>query len=226
MNIDNVKTKNLIVSASTDPVEDKKMLIHYVKELQNTKIDFLHCDVMDGIFVPEITFNHNFVKLISANTVLPLNVHLMVENPTKYIDDYVSAGANIITVHYEAFPTRNALLKCLKKIKKHGCFVEVAINPTTEVNNIVDFLGMCDIILVMSVFPGQSGQAFLPETLLKLKILSEVRKQFKFNFKIEVDGGVNPNIIPKLKEFGVDMVCSGSYIFNSTDRVRDIRKLR
>ncbi len=221
MNID----KHRIIGVSIDPVPDNQ-LISYLKEMQNYKIDYIHCDVMDGNFVANSTYDYNYVDVLNKKTIIPLDVHLMIEHPEKVIDKYIEAGANILTVHYESYLTRKLLVKDLDHIREKGALAGVAICPGTDINNIVDFLDHCDVVLVMSVVPGQSGQSFLESTLLKISLLDKIRKQFNFKFILAVDGGITPEIADQIKALGADMIVSGTSIYQAENRKHTIRQMR
>ena len=221
MNID----KEKIVSVSIDPVPDRELL-PYLKEMQEYKVDYIHCDVMDGNFVPKVTYDERYVDTINKKTITPLDVHLMIEHPERQIDKYIDAGANILTVHYEAYSTRKSLVKDLDHIRERGVLAGVAICPGTEINNVVDFLNHVDVILLMGVVPGLSGQKFIDNVYLKIKMLDNIRKQFNFKFILAVDGGITKEVAEKIKELGADMIVSGTYIYKSDQRKRTIRLLR
>lgn len=217
--------KEIYVSVSTDPINEFQLVYEYAKELQGTA-DFLHCDIMDGKFVPRVTFDHQLVNNINQNSAIMLDVHLMCDEPLKLIDEYIKAGANIITVHYEAFKDKEDLLKAVKKIKNANILAGISINPKTSLNEIRMYLHMFDIVLIMSVEPGASGQKFLTESLDKIKNLNNIRETNNFKFKIEVDGGVNNDNLKDIVEAGVDMIVSGSYIYKSKNRKEAIQKIK
>lgn len=217
--------KEKIVSVSIDPVPDRELL-SYLKELQEYRVDYIHCDVMDGNFVPKVTYDNKYVETLNKKTIIPLDVHLMIEHPERHIDKYLEAGANILTVHYEAYSTRKEMVKDLDHIRERGALAGVAICPGTEVNNVVDFLNHVDVILLMGVVPGYSGQEFIDNVYLKIKMLNAIRKQFNFKFILAVDGGITKDIAQKVKEMGADMIVSGTYIYESDQRKRAIRLLR
>lgn len=217
--------KNVIVSISTDPVPDREV-VPYLKEMQDYRVDYIHCDVMDGNFVPTVSYDYKYVASLNTKTIVPLDVHLMIEHPERVIDKYIEAGANIVTVHYESYSSRKDLIKDLVRIRELGALAGVAICPGTEVNNVVDFLNHCDVILVMGVIPGVSGQQFLENVYLKIRMLDQIRKQFNFKFILSVDGGINKEVAEKVKEMGADMIVSGTYIYNADERRRAIRQLK
>lgn len=213
------------VSPSTDPAKGLEDIIKYADEIKDSA-DFLHCDVMDGKFVERSTFDYNAIKLIKERTALPLDVHLMVKEPSKVIQKYIDAGSNVITVHYEAYQDKKKLEKDLKKISKSGCLCGISIKPKTDIHEIMHILSLVDIVLLMSVEPGKSGQVFINETYSKLIELDKLREDYSSKFKIEVDGGIKPEISHKLKRFGADIVVSGNFVYQSPDRLHAIKQLR
>lgn len=217
--------KEKIVSVSIDPVPDRELL-SYLKEMQEYRVDYIHCDIMDGNFVPKVTYDDKYVDVLNRRTIIPLDVHLMIEHPEKHIDEYLDAGANILTVHYEAYSTRKSLVNDIDHIKERGALAGVAICPGTEINNVVDFLSHVDLVLLMGVIPGKSGQEFLDDTYLKIKMLDTIRKQFNFKFILAVDGGITKEIANEIKKLGVDMIVSGTTIYEAENRKRTIRLLR
>lgn len=180
-------------------------------------VDLLHVDVMDGHFVPNLTFGAPVVRHIK--TKLDMYCHLMVSNPEDFIEDFVKAGANGIAVHQE---TSDHLHKLVQEIKSHGVKAGVAINPATPVWTLEDIIDDLDYVLVMSVNPGFGGQKFIEETLEKIAMLRDMRP----DLDIEVDGGVNDKTAPKIIEAGANVLISGSYIFGATNRAAAIKKLR
>ena len=181
---------------------------------------------MSKNFVGHDSINYDTVKKLYLNTLLPLDVHLMINEPSKLIKKYFLAGAQIITVHYEAFANKNELVKCLKNISKMGAMAGIAINPSTEVVEIMPYLAYVDLVLVMSVVPGQSGQKFKESTYVKIKKLKQIRDDYGARFKIEVDGGINPSIAKELKTLGVDIVVSGSFLYGAEDLKSAIDELK
>lgn len=217
--------KEKIVSVSIDPVPDRELL-SYVKELQEYRVDYIHCDVMDGNFVSKVTYDNKYVDTLNRKTIIPLDVHLMIEHPERHIDKYLDAGANILTVHYEAYTTRKDLVKDLDHIRERGALAGVAICPGTEINNVVDFLNHVDVILLMGVIPGKSGQEFIDNVYLKIRMLDSIRKQFNFKFILAVDGGITKEVAAEIKRLGADMIVSGTYIYEAEQRKRAIRLMR
>ncbi len=215
----------LKVAPSTDPVPNEEELLSYVKKLNNIA-DYVHCDVMSKNFVTRDTINYDTIKQIYLKTLLPLDVHLMVKEPLHLVEKYINAGAQIVTVHYEAFKNKNDLIKCLKLINKKNAIAGVAINPNTEVCEVMPYIAYADLVLVMSVVPGQSGQRFKESTYTKVKKLKQIRDDYGARFKIEVDGGIVPEISKRLRTLGADIVVSGSYVYCAEDRARAIDELR
>ena len=215
---------SLLISASTNPPNERDLL-QYIKELSVIDVDYIHCDVMDGKFVENKTLNHKIVGKINKITSKPLDVHLMVQKPWKFVGKYIKNGADIVSIHYEAFDSSKLLKKTLGKIRKKGVFASLAINPNTEVSEIEQFLPYCDMLLVMSVEPGKSGQKFIPNTLDKLDFLAKSIKKRGIDLVIEVDGGITPEIAKKLKTYGVNAVVMGSNLYASGDRVKVVQSI-
>lgn len=216
---------NVYISVSTDPIKEHQRISEYAKEMQGYA-DFLHCDIMDGFFVENKTYDAQLLKNINNHSLIMLDVHLMCDEPLKMIDDYIKAGANSITVHYEAFKDKSDIMLAIDKIKKAGTLAGLAIKPETTIHDIKVYIHDFDIILVMAVEPGASGQKFMPSTFEKVKTLDLLRKENDFKYKIEVDGGIIPEISEKLINVGADMLVSGSYIFKANDKLKAIEQLR
>lgn len=221
--------KKQYVAVSTDPVKSENQcesVLGYAREVLNAGADFLHCDVMDGKFVPQKTIDEKVVGFVNSNCLIPLDVHLMTVNPQRTILKYKKAGANILTVHYEAFKCKLKLKAALKKIRKLKMLSGLSIKPQTEVSKIENLLPLCNIVLVMSVEPGKSGQKFLESAIKKIEQLNLIRKQKNLNFKIEVDGGINSEIAQKIAKKGADIIVSGSYVFNAENKKDAINSLK
>ena len=215
----------LKVAVSTDPASNLEELLCYIKKI-NTLADFIHCDVMSSDFVDRDTINYKDVHEVYLKTLCPLDVHLMVGKPIKYIKEYAKAGAQIITVHYEAFKDKKKLVKTLNMIRKKKILSGIAINPDTDVIEIMPYLAYADLVLVMSVYAGASGQKFMESTNLKVKKLKQIRDDYGANYYIEVDGGITPEISKRLKVYGADIVVSGNYVFKAEDRAKAIEDLK
>ncbi|EOS7925288.1 ribulose-phosphate 3-epimerase [Enterococcus hirae] len=185
--------------------------------------DYIHVDVMDGQFVPNITFGPNIVQAIRPITKLPLDVHLMIVDPEKYIPAFAKAGADIITVHVEATPHIHRALQMMKDL---GVKSGVVINPGTPITMIKHVLPIADQVLVMTVNPGFGGQSFIEETVEKIAELSELREQNNWHYSIEVDGGIVPETAKICQKAGADVFVAGSYIYNSEDPVGQINQLK
>jgi ribulose-phosphate 3-epimerase len=174
--------------------------------------DWIHCDVMDGHFVPNITIGPLIVQAARKVTKLPVDVHLMIENPDKYIEAFAEAGADYISVHVEASIHLN---RTINKIKELGCKAGVVINPATPVNSVKEVLEYIDLLLIMTVNPGFGGQKFIPNSIRRIKEAVELRKTLGADFLIEIDGGVNVNNVKDGKQAGVDVFVAGSAVFNA-----------
>lgn len=194
-----------------------------IKLVEQYGADLIHIDAMDGHFVPNITLGPNVVSAIRKITNLTLDCHLMIANPEQYIDAFAKAGADIITIHYEA---TNHLHKALQQIKSHQIKCGVVINPATPVCVIEPILNMVDVVLVMTVNPGFGGQSFINETLLKIKQLDNLRKVHHYLYEIEVDGGINDKTVKLCQENGVDIAVAGSYIYDALDIKQAIESLK
>jgi len=179
--------------------------------------DWIHLDIMDGHFVPNITIGAIVVKSIRKVTMLPFDAHLMISEPEKYYMDFVKAGADIITVHAEA---THSLYRLIKEIKKH-CKVGVALNPATPLSAVENILDEIDLLLIMTVEPGFGGQKFIDGMVKKIKKARKI-----FDGYISVDGGINARNVEKVKKAGVDVVVAGSYIFGSKNYKKAIESLR
>jgi len=185
--------------------------------------DWIHCDVMDGHFVPNISYGPKIVHTARSSCELFIDVHLMIENTDRYIPDYAKAGADLISVHYEACPH---LHRSLQIIKECGIKTGVAINPATPVSVIEPVLPLVDLVLVMSVNPGFGGQQFIESSHQKIITLNEIRLRQKLKFLIEVDGGINTETIKKCSRTGADVFVAGSAVFKHHSIRDQIDKLR
>lgn len=217
--------KKVYVSVSTDPVKDHSKMVGYAKNLQG-KADMLHCDIMDGEFVKAKTYDSALLNQINQNSMIMLDVHLMCSEPLDQVEDYLDAGANILTVHYEAFKNKEDIIKANKLIHKRDALAGISISPATPVSDIKMFVHDFDVVLVMSVVPGASGQSFMEESLGKIEELDKLRRENNYRFKIEVDGGINGENVQKVIDAGADIIVSGSYVFKSENRKKAIESLR
>ena len=185
--------------------------------------DWIHCDVMDGHFVPNLTFGPIVVDAVKRSTHLPVDVHLMIKNPDNLLEKFIKAGANYLTVHFEEVIHLN---RTVNKIKELGCKPGVSINPSTPVHVLKDIAEYVDMILLMSVNPGFGGQSFIPNVLNKVNELCELRKNLNAKFLIEVDGGIDTKtILPALKA-GVDVFVAGSSVFKADNITAAATKLK
>jgi ribulose-phosphate 3-epimerase len=182
----------------------------------------IHIDIMDGHFVPNLTMGPPVVKSLRPITSLPLDCHLMIENPDDFLEEFATAGANWISVHYEAC---RHLHRTLEHIGQHGMQPAVVINPATRVDVLLEILPMVHHVLVMSVNPGFGGQQFIPFTLDKIRQLVGLRAELELDFRIEVDGGVGPDTIARVVEAGADLLVAGSAVFDSGNPEKEARTL-
>ncbi|QXN86854.1 ribulose-phosphate 3-epimerase [Tetragenococcus halophilus] len=194
-----------------------------IELVEENGADYIHVDVMDGHFVPNITFGPDAIKAIRPVTKLPLDTHLMIENPESYIDDFAEAGADIIGVHAEATAHIN---RALQMIKNKNVQAEVVINPGTSVDSIYHVLSMVDQILVMTVNPGFGGQSFIEETLYKIEQLAKLKAENGYKYDIEVDGGIVPETAKQCKEAGANVFVAGSYIYSAEQPKKQIQLLK
>jgi ribulose-phosphate 3-epimerase len=191
--------------------------------VENAGADFLHLDVMDGHFVPNLTFGPMLIGAVRGLTDLPLDTHLMIENPDKFIPEFAKAGSDIITVHIEA---STDIRRDLQMIRDNGKHPGITLNPDTPLEKVVGYFGDIDLLLVMSVFPGFSGQSFIPDVLTKIEEAKKIRVENDFDFAIEIDGGIDADTSKRARASGVDIMVSGSTVFGSSDYADTIRRLR
>lgn len=190
---------------------------------KNSGINWFHCDIMDGHFVPNISYGAGIVKAVRQTVPESfLDVHLMIENPDRYIEDFVDAGSDLISVHYEACPH---LHRTIQNIKQNGCMAGVVINPGTSTELLRPILPDVDLALIMSVNPGFGGQKFIESSYEKVARLKSVRSELKTDFLIEIDGGVGTKNITKLVQAGVDILVAGSSVFKADDIPQKIEEL-
>ena len=195
-----------------------------VERLERAGSDLIHCDVMDGTFVPNITFGHHMVRDIKKHTALPLDVHLMIVKPEKHIENFVKAGADIVTVHWEA--CRDNLSAVLRQIRSLGVKCGAVINPDTPLSAVYGVLDEIDMLLIMSVFPGYGGQKFIPSVLEKVREARALFEQDNLPADIEIDGGVNLENCGEIIEAGVNILVAGNTVFKSDDMEKTISALK
>jgi ribulose-phosphate 3-epimerase len=193
-----------------------------IEKCNQAGIQWLHCDIMDGHFVPNISYGPKFVKAADSCTDAFLDVHLMIENPDQYIGAFAEAGADQITVHQEACPH---LHRTIQNIHQQGITAGVAINPATSLHAIEPVLNLVDMVLIMSVNPGFGGQSFIEHTYGRLQQLRNMRDEHGAGFLIEVDGGVNPDNIEKVTQSGADVLVAGSAVFKADNIPARIEEL-
>lgn len=195
-----------------------------VRSLEANGADLVHCDVMDGVFVNNITFGIKMVEDIRKHTSLPLDCHLMIVHPEKYVERFAKAGADIITVHWEA--CQDNLKEVLELIKSTGAKCGAVINPDTPVDKIKDVIPLCDMVLVMSVFPGFGGQKFIPTALDKLREIRAIIDGLDKDIDLQIDGGVTADNVEEIKAAGANVIVAGSAVFKAEDRGAMIAKLK
>ena len=195
-----------------------------VRSLEANGADLVHCDVMDGVFVNNITFGIKMVEDLRKITSLPLDCHLMIVHPEKYVERFAKAGADIITVHYEA--CQDNLKEVLQLIQSTGVKCGAVINPDTPVEKIKDVIPLCDMVLVMSVFPGFGGQKFIPTALDKLREIRAIIDGLDKDIDLQIDGGVTADNVEEIKAAGANVIVAGSAVFKAEDRGAMIAKLK
>jgi len=194
-----------------------------IRAVERGGANLLHVDVMDGHFVPNISIGVPVVESLRKATRLPLDVHLMIENPERYIQAFSEAGADMISVHEEA---TFHLDRVLGMIREHGCRPGAVINPATPVSSLSEVLDCVDYVLVMSVNPGFGGQKFIPGALEKIRRLKEIRERYNYSFRIEVDGGLGPDNVTDVVRAGAEILVAGTSVFHTPDPAEAVRTMK
>ena len=210
------------VLPSSNLVQESK-LIEFVKTLEDLGVEYLHCDVMDGVFVSNKCLSFDVLEHVRNNTNICLDVHLMISKPTKEIKKYISIKPNIITVHYEAFKNKRAICKLAKKVRSKDILFGVSIKPNTPASALIGLLDDIDLVLIMSVEPGKSGQSFIESSLQKIKdvkVLCEDR-----SIIIEVDGGINLDNFKAVVDAGASLLVMGSAFYNAENKSELLNKI-
>ena len=212
-----VKIAPSILSADFSRLGDE------IKAVEDAGADWIHVDVMDGHFVPNITIGPPVIESIRKVTKLPLDVHLMIEHADCYVKSFAEAGADLLTVHVEACPHLNRTLQAIRELDVRA---GVVLNPATPLSNLEEVLHEIDMVLLMSVNPGFSGQSFIPSMLDKISNLRDIMSHYEDEIEMQVDGGVRVDNAGKIKEAGASVLVAGSAIFNSKDYKKTIQQLR
>ena len=194
-----------------------------IRMLEKAGADWVHCDVMDGHFVPNLTFGPPVIKKMRKITELPLDVHLMISNPDETVDQYIDAGADWLSIHVEATKDAEATLK---HIRDRGVKAGIVIKPKTSVDAIKELLPLCDYVLIMSVEPGFGGQSYLHSADTKVLELSRLKMELELPYLIEIDGGINLDNIKKVSKLGAEVFVAGSAVFGSEDPVGTINQMK
>jgi ribulose-phosphate 3-epimerase len=214
-----------IIIAPSILAADFSRLAEEIHRVESAGADWIHCDIMDGHFVDNISFGPNVVGLVRKETSLPLDVHLMIEHADHYVPRFVEAGANSITVHAEP-EAKHDVLQTLRKIRDAGCRAGLTLNPESPIEMIEPYLGKFDMLLVMTVHPGFGGQPFRADQMEKVRRAAEWNHSREYKIDIEVDGGINPKTARISIENGANVLVAGTSIFGSDDYAKAIRELR
>lgn len=218
-----IRVKKLKISASILGCDFSKMG-QEVKKVEYAKVDIIHLDVMDGHFVPNISFGPTVIKSLRGYTNLPFEVHLMISDPRKYLKNFVNAGADTIVFHVEI---EDDILEIIREIKNYGKKVGLAVNPETDIEKIFPYVEYLDLVIIMTVHPGFGGQSFMKDQIYKVsKLKNKMMEINKKGLEVEFDGGVNLDTIKFAKEVGVDICVSGSFLFNSKNTSQTVKLLK
>lgn len=202
---------------------DFSHLADEVISIEKAGADLVHIDVMDGMFVPNITLGAPVIKCLKGKTALPFDVHLMIEEPKRYIGDFASSGADIITFHIEA---TDDVRGTIAEIKKHGIKAAISLKPKTPAEAVFPYLDDLYMVLVMTVEPGFGGQSFMPDMMPKVRAIREEAVRRGLDMRIQVDGGIDDKTVSQATENGADVLVAGSYVFRAQDRRDAIERLR
>lgn len=196
-----------------------------IKDIQSSKATWLHYDVMDGHFVPNISFGYSILSNIKKETTLTIDTHLMISDPLSYLDAFIKAGSDYVTFHYECYENKSKIKETIDAIHKKGCKAGLSIKPNTPVEVLLPYLKDLDLVLIMSVEPGFGGQSFMPSCLEKIAFLKNYKTEHQLSYLIEVDGGINDETAKCVHDVGCEVVVAGSYIFNKEDRKQAVESL-
>jgi len=219
----NVSTANPVAVAPSLLSADFAKLADEIKAVEKAGAEFLHLDVMDGHFVPNLTFGPMLVKAIRSVSAVVLDTHLMIENPDKYIPNFLDAGADVLVIHAEA---STDVPRDLRAIRDRGRKNGLAINPDNPLENVEDFLDQIDLLLVMSVFPGFGGQSFMESVLPKVERAVKIREQRGLEFAVEIDGGIGPENAHLARNAGADILVAGTAVYRTPDYKASIDAIR
>ena len=206
-----MKASKVMVAASILSADFGRMSDD-IAVMERNGADLVHCDVMDGIFVPNITFGFKMISDIKKRTSLPLDVHLMIDRPSRYVEKFIDSGADFLTVHYEAGEDPRF---ALEDIKKRGVKSGLAISPDTDTAAVEDYLDLCDLVLLMSVYPGFGGQKFIAKSLDRMKELKKMCARCGRDILLSIDGGVNENNAADIVKAGADVLVAGNTLFSA-----------